>query len=233
MPTFWHYAIVILMSISSQFIYLKTHDEFFRKHGRRFEYGKNQYILRGDDPSIYVFFLIEGLAKLSFTGSIHDERIIGYFLPGMNFAQTRSFFEADGGGLEYTTVTPCTLYRVAREDFIKELDRSITFKDEYLQQLMRNQIYLLDSAIYMSEANIYHRMVRWLLLMAKYYGTETSSGTRIYPELTQTTICSFIRASRESVASTLKKLVREGAISINKKHITVSVDICRDILDRQ
>lgn len=218
------------MDKTSQFIYLKAHEAFFKKEGRRFEYGKNQYILRGDDPSIYVYFLTEGLAKLSFSSANHDERIIGYFLPGMNFAQTRSFFEADGGGLEYTTVVPCVLYRVSREEFLHELARNTPFKDEYIQQLMRNQIYLLDSAIYMGEADIYHRMVRWFLLMAKYYGEETDQGVLITPELTQTTICNFIRASRESVASTLRKLSREGLISIEKKRITVVVDACRQSL---
>lgn len=225
------YAIFNIMDDTSQFVYLKTHEAFFTKHGRRFEYSKNQYILRGDDPSIYVYFLIEGLAKLSFTSANHDERIIGYFLPGMNFAQTRSFFEADGGGLEYTTVTKCVLYRLPIEEFLHELTKNTAFKDEYIQQLMRNQIYLLDSAVYMGEADIYHRMVRWLLLMAKYYGNETDLGIRIFPGLTQATICNFIRASRESVASTLKRLMREGAITVEKKHITVTTDVCRRILD--
>lgn len=219
------------MDTSSHFIYLKTHDAFFKKHGRRFEYGKNQYVLRGDDPSIYVYFITEGLAKLSFTGSRHDERIIGFFLPGMNFAQTRSFFEADGGGLEVTTVQPSVLYRVTREEFLKELAESSTFKDEYLQQLMRNQIYLLDRTIYTSEGDIYHRMVRWLLLMAKYYGEQTNEGITIMPELTQATVCNFINASRESVATTLKRLTKEGAITIEKKHITVVTDTCRSILE--
>jgi len=219
------------MDTSSQFIYLKTHGAFFEKHGRRFEYDKNQYVLRGDDPSIYVFFLTEGLVKLSSTSSRHDEHIIGFFLPGMNFAQTRSFFEADGGGLEVTTVTPSVLYRVSREEFLKELGINPTFKDEYLQQLIRNQIYLLDSTIYMSEGNIYHRMARWLLQMAKYYGETTNGGIKITPELTQATICNFIRASRESVATTLKRLSQEGAISIEKKHITVVIDVCKKIIE--
>lgn len=220
------------MDTSSKFIYLKTHDVFFKKHGRRFEYDKNQYILRGDDPSIYVYFLTEGLAKLSFNGSRHDERIIGYFLPGMNFAQTRSFFEADGGGLEYSTVEPCVLYRVTREDFLKELASNIEFKDEYLQQLMRNQIFLLDRAIYMGDGSVYERMIHWLLLMAKYYGEPAAGGIKITPELTQSTICNFIHASRESVASALRRLTAEGAITTQKRRITVDTDVCRRMLTR-
>lgn len=218
------------MDTSSRFIFLERHEAFFMDKGRRFQYAKNQYVLRGDDPSEYVYFLSEGLAKLSFTGSRHDERIVGYFLPGMNFAQTRSFFEADGGGLEVTTVTPSVLYRVTIQEFLQQLGADPEFKDEYLQQLMRNQIYLLDRTIYMSEAGIYFRMVRWLLLMAKYYGSETADGIRISPELTQSTICNFVHASRESVATTLKRLSKEGAVRIERKHITVAVDVCVRII---
>ena len=218
------------MDTTSVFVYLKSHETFFKKHGRRFEYGKNQYVLRGDDPSIYVFFLTEGLAKLSFSGSHHDERIVGFFLPGMNFAQTRSFFEADGGGLEVTTVTPSILYRVSIEEFLKELSTNTAFKDDYLQQLMRNQIYLLDRTIYMGEVDIYHRMVRWLVLMAKYYGEPVDKGIKITPQLTQATICNFLHASRESVSSTLKRLSADEVISITKKQITVNVDACKNIL---
>jgi len=218
------------MDSSSRFIYLKTHEAFFKKNGRRFEYDKNQYILRGDDPSIYVYFLTEGLAKLSFNGSRHDERIIGYFLPGMNFAQTRSFFEADGGGLEYSTVERSILYRVTREDFLKELASNSDFKDEYLQQLIRNQIFLLDRAIFIGEGDVYHRMVRWLLLMAKYYAVPVHESFKITPELTQSTICNFIHASRESVASAMRRLINEGAITVEKRHITVNVEVCRNIL---
>lgn len=216
------------MDSTSTFLYLKTHEVFFKKHGRRFEYDKNQYILRGDDPSNYVYFLVEGLAKLSFSGSRDSERIIAFFVPGMNFAQTRSFFEADGGGLEYTTVTRCILYRVTRDEFLKELSsNNIAFKDEYIQQLMRNQIYLLDATIHMGEPDIYHRMVRWLVLMAKYYGMQADGGIVITPELTQETICNFLHISRESVSSNLKRLKEEGAITIEKKKITVNVEKCR------
>lgn len=184
-------------------------------------YDKNQYIIRGDDPLLYVFFLELGLVKISLASVVHDECIIGYLTPGMNFAQTRSFFEADGGGLDYITTTPATVYRLSRERFLTQLSADTVFKDEYIQQLLRNQIYLLERLLYVGESSVHRRILRWLGMMAKYYGKPVERGIYIVPELTQTTIGNFLSVSRESVSQSLKVLKEKKLIAVVAKHITV------------
>lgn len=210
------------MTTSSTFIHLDSHEDFFKKHGKHISYGKQQYVVRGDDPVPYVYFIESGLVKLTFMPASYDERIIGYLTPGMTFAQMRSFFEADGGNLDTIAVEPTTLYRIERKRFLTQLAVSGKFKDDYLQQLMRNQIYLLERTLYMGESSIYNRMVRWLSLMAKYYGTPAPDGAvHVSPELTQATIGSFLHASRESVSKSLRDLEKANVIRVESKHIVV------------
>jgi len=209
------------MDTDSRLYYLDSHEAFFKKHGTLVKYGRNQYFIRADDPSPWVYFLIEGLVKISFTVNENDERIIGLMIPGTTFAQNKSFFEADGGGIEYTTFTPCTLYRAKREDFIAELKSSHVMTADYLQQLLRTQIYMLDRSMYMGESNVYKKMIRWLLLMNKHYGEETPDGLLITPQMTQATIGGFLHASRESVSTSLKALIDKKLISVKRKRITI------------
>lgn len=210
------------MNRSSDFFYLHSHEAFFKQHSRLLNFEKNQYFIRSDDLSSDVYFLVDGLVKLSFSSSNQDERIIGYLKPGMTFAQSKSFYEADSGGLEFTTVTRSTMYRVSQHTFIKQLESDPVFSGDYLQQLLRNQIYLLGRSIYVGENDVYHKMLRWLLLMAKYYGEETPEGLRLTPQFTQTTIGNFLHASRESVSNSLDMLQSKGLITLSKKRITIT-----------
>lgn len=219
------------METRSTFIYLKQHYEFFKATGHKVHYTKNQIVIRDDDPHSYVYFIEKGVIKLSFMPRVHDERIVGFMLPGMNFAQNRSFFEADGGGLDYIASNDVSLLRVRREDFLAAIKTDPAMSDEYVQQLLRNQVFLLERSVYMGESNVYYRLARWLLLMEKYYSRPTSGGQTIIPELTQATIGSFIHASRESISQALAKLVRDGVISIQRKHVTIhSSEALRSLL---
>lgn len=209
------------MDTTSAFKYLHSHEAFFAHHGRKVTFVKNQYFVRPDDPQPWVFFLKEGLVKVSFTLKDGSERIIGYFIPGMTFAQNRTFYEDDGGGLEYCTLTPTVAYRIDRADFLRQVQSDPDFNNDYIQSLLRNQVFLIDRITYQGESTIYEKCLRWLLFMAKYYCEPGSDGCKIVVPITQDTIANFLHASRESVSKCLKKLAREGLISVDHKYITL------------
>lgn len=94
------------------------------------------------------------------------------------------------------------------------------------------RIFTTDLVIYLGENRIHNRCVRWLMLMARYYGEQTDEGVRIMVPLTQDTIANFLHVSRESISKTLREFTKGGHITIRKKQITIkNVDGLKDLLE--
>lgn len=195
---------------------------FFKRHGQRIGYEKNQTFVRPDDPRPWVYYLDSGFVAATFRFENGTECILGYFIPGTIFAQNRSFYEDDGGGLEYTTATDATIYRLHRDSFLQQVENDRAFNLEYLDNVLLFRIFTTDRAICMAENRIHNRCIRWLMLMAQYYSEPHGKSCRIVVPLTQETVAKFLNVSRESVSKTLHSLVKGGHISIHRKHIIIS-----------
>lgn len=217
---------------------MENHRAFFTKYGQKVTYKKGQYYVMPSDDSPWVFFLINGLVKISFTFSDGNDRLIGFFLPGMTFAQSGSFFQDEGGGgLEYCSVGTSTAYRISRQVFLDQLKKDPAFSQDYVQALLRNQIYLVDRIVYQGEKGIYPRTLRWLLFMAKFYGhtTDPKKDTcTIAVPLTQETAANFMHVTRESASFAFRKLTAKKLISVKKKLITIhSISALKGELEAQ
>lgn len=205
---------------------------YFEKHGQRLEYDKRQTLVRVDDPQPWVYFLEDGIVEASYAFPDGVDRMLGYFVPNSIFAQNRSFFDDAGGDLKYLTITKTVILRVHRDDFLKQVAKVPKFNQEYLQMALLFRIFTTDLVIYLGENRIHNRCVRWLMLMARYYGEQTDEGVRIMVPLTQDTIANFLHVSRESISKTLREFTKGGHITIRKKQITIkNVDGLKDLLE--
>lgn len=199
-----------------------TIKSFFEQHGQKLEYDKGQTFVRADDPQPWVYFLVEGIVEATYSFDNGLNRILGYFIENAIFSQNRLLQSDDEGDLKYTVVKKVTVLRVHRDVFLQQIDTNHTFTKEYLQNSLIFRIFTTDLVIYLGEGNIHNRCIRWLAMMAKYYGEDTDQGRRIYIPFTQETIASFLHATRESVSKTLRKFIRSGYITVHKKTITIT-----------
>lgn len=207
--------------MKSYFEYQYAHEAFFKAHGVKLVYKKGQYIVNPNEVSPWVFFIESGLVDASVGFSDGSKRIIGYFLPGMSFAQSGVFFADSGGGLEYVVLEEATVYRLPRELFLTQLTKDSVFNAEYLSWLLKTQILLLERIIYLGESTLQLKLIRWLQFMCKYYGLEQTDCTVISVPITQDTIADFLHVTRESVGKELRELIRQGHVSARHKAITV------------
>lgn len=208
-----------------------TIQAFFIENGQKMEYEKKQTFVRADDPQPWVYFLSEGIVEATFYFDGGDAKILGYFIPNSVFSQNKLFYETDGD-LTYTTVEKTVIYRIHRDVFLEQIETNTTFIKEYLRNTLIFRIYTTDLVTYLGENKIHNRCIRWLLLMAKYYGEPTPEGTRIAVPLTQDTIANFLHISRESVSKTLRHFIRSNHISITKKRITITdINQLKSLLD--
>lgn len=217
--------------MKSFFAYSKIHENYFKERGEKISYKKNQYLVWRNDDSPWVFFLIEGTIKISCSLSDGSSRLVGYFIPGMTFAKSGSFFSDSGGNLEYTADSPATVYRVPREEFLLKIKQDPVLAQEYMNMLLKNQIFLVDRIIYQGEKTVRLKLLRWLLFMTKYYSNENCNPCTIEIPLTQDTIANFLHVTRESVSTLLNQFESEKLISVKKKKITITdVDKIKKLL---
>lgn len=208
--------------MSEFFIFSNHHQKYFAKNGQKISYKKGHYIVTPMDSNPWVYFLESGTVRISFSCSDGQERLIGYFIPGMTFAQSGSFFDQDSGGLEYVADTNIVVYRIPRQDFLQQITKDMDFNADYVNGLLRNQLYLVDRIVYQGEKRVYLRCVRWLLLMAKFYGVSSEKGSTIGVQMTQDTIANFLNTTRESVSGCFSELKKSGLVSVNHKTITIT-----------
>lgn len=207
--------------MSEFFPFSTIHEQFFHKKGEALTYKKGQLLVRGKDPAPWVFFLDKGIVKVTFAAADGTERILGYFLPGMTFAQVGSFFSDPNGSLEYQATVDCAVHRVSRSIFLKQLEHDTVFLSDYSKSIARNNIFLIERIVYQGENGVSAKCIHWLQFMAKYYGKKTKQGCLIDVPLTNYDIANFLHVTRESVNKILRQFEKAGQISINKKYITI------------
>jgi len=200
---------------------LDEHKRFFEEHSERVLFKKNQLFARKEEIHPWIYYLEEGIVQLSFSYKKGDDRLIGYFVPDMMFAQNRVLYEGDSGVIEYTTATEVQALRVDYKTYIKEVDSNHDFCREYRECILHNQSYMIDRVVYQAEPNVEKKFLRWVLFMLKYYGTEQDGHHMIGMKLTQDAIANFLFVSRETVNKTVTRFVKQGIISVNKKYITL------------
>lgn len=203
------------------FTYASTHEAFFKQNATLVKYNKGHFLVSSIDQYSYVYFLDKGLVKACFTLTDGSERLIGYFLSGMTFAQSGSFFQDSGGSLEYIVQEPSDIYRIERSKFLKQLTTESEFNAQYLDMVLRNQIFLIERIVYQGENGIENKFRRWLLFMAKYYGNGTEGGYEIPIKISQEDIASFLHVTRVSVNKMVKQHVDLGLMEIRKRCIYI------------
>jgi CRP-like cAMP-binding protein len=195
--------------------------ELFEADNNLVKYKKSQTFVRPEDANDWVYLLKSGLVEISCGFSDGSNRLLGYFFPGAVFAQNGSFFSSEGSGLEYTTVIDTELYRIPRQRFFEVLSRDIACSQEYVGILLRNQLLLIERVALMGEKNIDRTVMRLIIGLGTYYGHQDQSKFVVDAPMTQEVIARFVHATRESVSKTLRQLLRQGVITLNKKQLVI------------
>lgn len=210
------------MATKSFFHYAQYHRDYFLKNCQKVVYKKGQVVVWPEDDNPWIYFLASGLVQVSFTINTGDERLVGYFVPGQTFAQSGSFYQDQGGGLEYIAAEKSEMYRMPRKEFLARINNNILFARDYNQILLKNQIFLIDRIVYQGESSIYRRTLRWLLFMAKYYCADAPGfDCRIIVPLTHADIANFLHVTRESAGKHINGLIKHDLIKKEQKYILI------------
>ena len=211
---------------------LVQHQRLFRLAGKPLKYQKGQVFAHPRDSHPWVYYIETGVVKASFDLDDGVERLIGFFVSDMMFAQSSVFYNADSGRVKFTACVPTTVYRMERQEYLRLVEENPVFRREYMQCILHNQSFLVDRIVYQAEPNVEKKLLRWVLFMLKYYGPLDGGPATILLPVTQDTIAQFLHVSREAVNKALMKYVRLHILSVEKKLITVThMKALSDLLD--
>lgn len=205
----------------SYFKYYKHLESLFKNNGSQVKFKKNRYLVSSLENSQWVFFLEKGIVQAEFTLSNGTERLIGFFLPGMTFAQSGSFFDFNEGDLEYKAKSDVVAYRLQKDLFLQALSKDSEFNTEYIDLLLRNQIYLINRIVYQGAVDLESKFISWIIFMVKFYGQKNTHGYEFLIALNHYEIANMLHTNRVSINKLINKYKRLNIIKIDKHIITV------------
>lgn len=192
------------------------------QRGRHLTFQKGEFIIRPGDTPPGVFLIEKGLVKaFDITKYGEDNLLIVrhedevFPLIWAVTGQERSVI--------YQAITPTSLWRISRQDFLKELDDT-----EMLSTVleMTIEMYRLHSEriINLEYRTVRERLISFMLTMSTRFGRKHADGLMIDLPLRQQDIASSINSSRETTSRELSLLEKKGLIKTNPQYI-----ILRDV----
>ncbi len=113
---------------------------------------------------------------------------------------------------------------IHKRDFRKLLESSPHISLVLLRQMSRRLRELTDDTAGLIFLDVYQRLARKLLTMARAIGVPIEGGVEIPQRLTHQELANMIGATRETVTKVLNELEDRAIIRFNKKRVTVLND---------
>lgn len=187
--------------------------DFFRTQGFKVTYRKDDFIIRAEEPPTGVYYILEGLVKAYDFTRYGEENLLIIRKDHEVFPLIWAITGQERQ-INYRALTPVTMLRVPREEFIKFVHHNPTVLAPLID--MTIEMYRLHSEriINLEYRTVRERVISFLLTMAQRFGAETSNGSiTIDAPLRHQDIASSINASRETTTRELALMERKGLIT--------------------
>jgi CRP-like cAMP-binding protein len=121
----------------------------------------------------------------------------------------------------FETVTPVTIYRAPKEEFLVFLKTHPDVLFNLVQRIYKGLDGYFTRMEYLMSGNAEARLITELIIYAKRFGQKTDKGIEVNFQLTEKDLASQTGITRETVSRQLSKLKEKGLIEFKKKTLTV------------
>jgi len=184
-------------------------------------YAKDALIFGQNDPGDAMFVVEDGRVKVVLYGESGREVILTIFRAGDFFGEM-SLLDGKPRSAHVIAVEDTRLLMLSRADFVRHLaDHPATglkVMSELCQRLRGADEIIGNLAL----LDVYGRVARALIELAKKDGEETDEGILIRSRPTQQDLASMIGTSRETVSRVLSEFQRRGFLAMRGKTILLS-----------
>lgn len=196
---------------------------FFKTHAKRppRRIKKRTVMFNPGDPLQGVYFIAEGFIKL-YDVSENGREIVTYLTGPGNMLSLRALIAKEQTAHQYTeAITDVVLYMMPMPEFYMVLETH----PEHFIDIMHVLIDRLNHAERRVEGFITgdatHRVASFLYDAALRFGQKKGSKMLFPVEFTHQRIADFVGSYRETVSVALKRLQKEGLITMSRSKITI------------
>ncbi len=190
------------------------------RRGTKLVYKKSEYIIRPGETPNGVFYIEEGLVKAYDITKYGEENLLHIRKDHEIFPLIWSITSQDREVI-YQTLTPTTVWRINREDFVTFLETHLDALPPFIDIVL--EMYRLHSEriLNLEYRSVRERLISFLLTMADRFGQKTKDDILINVPLRHQDIASSINTSRETVSRALAYLERKNLTSNSSSYITL------------
>lgn len=192
---------------------------FFSKH-TRFAVASDETLIHSYAPADHVFFLEEGIVKLTTVTSKGQELCLNLFKPGSFFPLMEALADLPNQ-YAFTAVFPCSGWKAPAAAVKEFLQTHPAENYDLTVRLLRG----LHGTLLKTEKLMQHDaralLIQTLQTLSQRFPTRITGPQTIDLPLTHQQLAELTGLSRETVTRELAKLKKSGDISITKRKITL------------
>jgi|SRR5450631_1932929 len=199
-----------------------------REEGEVVRFPKKQRIFTQGEASDAVFYIQEGMVRLTIVSKIGREATLGILSGGELFGegglagQSSRFASA-------TAVTDCELLRIGKNAMMLALHREHAFSDMFVLYLLARNIRHEEDLVDLLFNSSERRLARILLLLA-HFGQECGSDVAV-PKISQETLAEMVGTTRSRVNLFMNRFRKLGLIDYDGSGLRVHRSLINILLN--
>ncbi|MEO8105515.1 MAG: Crp/Fnr family transcriptional regulator [Candidatus Saccharibacteria bacterium] len=186
--------------------------EQLRQSGRRVTYKKGEIILRPDDQTTDIYFIVSGLVK-SYVIDDHGEHYIHIVFTDDEIFPLAWIINKEGLDLYFEAQTDCSIIRLAKRIFLKAIKTDAEVAFSMLSKILDQYVLYQARVDNLEYKTARQRLAYRLIFMCRRFGMQNDDGAIVLPRLTHSDLASTINLARESVSRELSRFEKLGLIS--------------------
>lgn len=192
------------------------------RRGSTLSYKKGELIIRYGEVPSGVFYIKSGLVKAYDITRYGEENLLSIRKSEEIFPLIWGMTD-DSWHVMYEALTPVEVYRVSREDYVKEIHENTELLAPLLDLTLRMYRVQSKRILNLEYRSARERLVSFLLITADRFGkVQGKEKIIIDVPLRQKDIAHSINTSRETTSRELSALERKGIISTNPSQIIIN-----------
>lgn len=200
--------------------HIKKQVDDFLKGRRELRFKPREVIIRGDDEPSGVYFLRDGVVKMSYINRRGSELTVNFFKPGTFFPMTWAVADLVNT-YTFQSFTEAHTVKVPKEEFVEFLKS----KPEILFDLSRRILVGLDGTIFnmrhLISGNSVSKVASILFMLGLRFGTPEEGNIKVKLPFSHQDLANYTGLARETVTIGMNKLISDGIIAQSRKQIFI------------
>lgn len=181
------------------------------------EYNKGEILINTFDNPKEIYFLLEGLVKMTSVSRSGNEILLNIFKPNSFFPMSIVINESKNEYV-YTTMSKAKIISAPREEIIKLVKDNPDILFDLLQRVYRGVDGLLLKLTYAMSSDAKSRIIIELLIEARRFGKK---GKKYILNISISELATTVGLTRETVSRVVNSLKKGGLVDIKNKKIYI------------